>query len=63
MFQIGDQGATRKLEFCYTQSGNSNNWQCYVTTSNPVTTGSWQHMALTFTFGNAASIKVYYSVL
>ena len=48
------------LAFCYRDANNSS-WVCYETSSSPLVLNSWQHLALTYTFSNAASLKFYYN--
>jgi hypothetical protein len=36
-------------------------WSVYASTSSPLVTGAWQHVAFTFTFGSSATAKLYYN--
>ncbi len=36
-------------------------WVSYTTSTNPLSIGNWQHVAVTHTFGNDAAIKIYYN--
>ena len=60
IFQIGDSGTTRFLEFCFNES-SSLQYSCYKTNQTPVTLNTWQHVAMTFTFGAETSITIYHN--
>ncbi len=44
------------VEFYYR---GSTGWQVWESTSNVVSTGSWQHVAVSFTFGSGSSVALY----
>jgi hypothetical protein len=48
-----------KLDLCL--SSTAPKTFCWTTTSAPVTTGSWQHVAVEYTFGTPANIKIFHN--